>query len=30
MDQHGGGVIRMTETEKAWLAGLFDGEGCVW
>lgn len=20
----------MTETEKAWLAGLFDGEGCVW
>ena len=20
----------MTEVEKAWLAGLFDGEGCVW
>lgn len=20
----------MTETDKAWLAGLFDGEGCVW
>ena len=20
----------MTETEKAWLAGIFDGEGCVW
>ena len=21
---------KMRETEKAWLAGLFDGEGCVW
>ncbi len=20
----------MTEVEKAWLAGLFDGEGCAW
>jgi hypothetical protein len=20
----------MIETEKAWLAGIFDGEGCVW
>ena len=20
----------MTKTEAAWLAGLFDGEGCVW
>jgi hypothetical protein len=22
--------IFMTDTEIAWLAGLFDGEGCVW
>lgn len=20
----------MTETEKAWLAGIIDGEGCIW
>ena len=20
----------MRETQKAWLAGIFDGEGCVW
>ncbi len=24
------GGREMTETDKAWLAGLFDGEGCVW
>ena len=25
-----GHVTEMKDTEIAWLAGLFDGEGCVW